>query len=105
MKVLERSLAQHPDDRVTFLALATFSCDAGDIGSALGFAEQLSRINPNDRDFAQLTDELRSRLKQWGSKSMAKIIGSFSAPGDMQIRQMRDCGLRGLLWEPPRPKT
>ena len=22
---------------------------------------------------------------------MAKIIGSFSAPGDMQIRQMRDC--------------
>jgi Flp pilus assembly protein TadD len=46
MKVLKGNLAQHPDDRETLLALATFSRDAGDIGSELGYAEQLSRINP-----------------------------------------------------------
>ena len=46
MKVLKGNLAQHPDDRETLLALATFSRDAGDIGSAPGYAEQLSRINP-----------------------------------------------------------
>ena len=64
MKALKDNLAQHPDDRETLLALATFSRDAGDLGSALGYAEQLARINPNDRELARLTEELRARAKQ-----------------------------------------
>ena len=64
MKVLKESLARHPDDRETMLALVTFSRDAGDIGAALEYAERLSRVTPNDRDLTRLTDDLRARLKQ-----------------------------------------
>jgi predicted CXXCH cytochrome family protein len=64
MKILKESLARHPDDRETLLALVTFSRDAGDIGAALEYAEQLARITPNDRDLTRLTDDLRSRLKR-----------------------------------------
>ena len=64
MKVLKENLARHPDDRETILALVTFSRDAGDIGAALEYAEQLSRLAPNDRDLTRLTDDLRARLKR-----------------------------------------
>jgi predicted CXXCH cytochrome family protein len=64
MKVLKGNLARHPDDRDTLLALVTFSRDVGDVATALQYAEQLSRIVPNDRNLARLTDELRARSKQ-----------------------------------------
>ena len=64
MKILKETLARHPDDRETLLALVTFNRDAGDLGAALEYAEQLSRITPNDRDLARLTDDLRGRLKR-----------------------------------------
>jgi predicted CXXCH cytochrome family protein len=63
-KVLKENLARHPGDRDTLLALVTFSRDAGDIGAALEYAEQLSRLAPNDRDLTRLTDDLRARLKK-----------------------------------------
>ena len=62
--VLKEALARHPDDRDTLLAVVTFSRDAGDIGTALAYAQQLSRLAPNDRDVTQLTNSLRARLKQ-----------------------------------------
>jgi len=58
--VLKENLARHADDRDTLLALVTFNRDAGKIGAALDYAEQLSRIVPNDHDIARLTDELRA---------------------------------------------
>jgi Flp pilus assembly protein TadD len=64
MKVLKENLAQHPDDRESLLALVTFNRDAGDIGAALEYAEQLSRITSNDHDLTRLTDDLRERLKR-----------------------------------------
>ena len=64
MKVLKENLARHPDDRETLLALVTFSRDAGEIGAALEYAEQLSRVTPNDRDLTRLTNDLRERLKR-----------------------------------------
>jgi tetratricopeptide (TPR) repeat protein len=64
MKVLKENLTRHPDDRDTLLALVTFSRDAGDVIAALGYAEQLSRITPNDRNLARITDDLRARVKQ-----------------------------------------
>jgi len=64
IKVLKENLARHPDDRDTLLALVTFSRDAGDANAALDYAEQLSRIAPNDRELARLIDDLRARVKQ-----------------------------------------
>lgn len=64
IKILKENLARHPDDRDTLLALVTFSRDAGDIGAALEYAEQLSRIAPNDRGLTRITDDLRARLKR-----------------------------------------
>ena len=45
MTVLKDSLARHPDDRDTLLALISFSRDAGEFGTALDYAEQLARVN------------------------------------------------------------
>jgi Flp pilus assembly protein TadD len=64
MKVLKESPARHPNDRDTLMALITFSRDAGDISSALEYAEQLSRTSPNDPDLARLSSDLRARLKR-----------------------------------------
>jgi predicted CXXCH cytochrome family protein len=63
IKVLKENLTRHPDDRDTLLALVTFSRDTGDIGTALEYAERLSRLAPNDRELTRLTDDLRARLK------------------------------------------
>jgi predicted CXXCH cytochrome family protein len=64
LNVLKENLARHPDDRDTLMALVTFNRDAGNIGAALDYAEQLSRMTPNNRDLTRLTDDLRVRLKQ-----------------------------------------
>jgi predicted CXXCH cytochrome family protein len=64
IKVLKESLARHPDDRDTLLALVTFNRDAGDIGVALEYAEQLTRLAPNDRELNRLVGDLRGRLKK-----------------------------------------
>jgi predicted CXXCH cytochrome family protein len=64
MNVLKENLARHSDDRDTLSALVTFARDAGDIGTALEYAEQLSRIAPHDPNLTRLTDDLRARLKR-----------------------------------------
>jgi tetratricopeptide (TPR) repeat protein len=64
VRVLKESLVRHPDDRDTLLALVTFNRDAGDIVSALQYAEQLNRLAPNDRDLANLIRDLQSRVKK-----------------------------------------
>jgi Flp pilus assembly protein TadD len=64
IKVLKENLSRHPDNRETLMALVTFSRDGGDIGAAIKYAEQLSRLNPNDRDLTRLTDSLRERSKR-----------------------------------------
>jgi len=82
MKVLRENLVRHPGDRDTLLSLATLSRDAGDIGTALQYAEQLKRTGvhfagkrSNDRDLARLTDDLRARLKQQRSTSISPHSG------------------------------
>jgi tetratricopeptide (TPR) repeat protein len=59
MAVLKESLARHPDDRDTLLALVTFSRDSGDVDAALEYTERLARIAPTDRDLAGLMEGLR----------------------------------------------
>ena len=60
MKVLKESVARHPDDRDSLLALVSFSRDAGDIGAALEYGEQLTRLAPDDRELKGLVEDLRS---------------------------------------------
>ena len=59
MSVLKESLARHPNDRDTLLALVNFSREAGDIAGALEHAEQAARIFPVDQGLARLIQELR----------------------------------------------
>ena len=64
INVLKVSLTRHPDDRDTLLALVTFNRDAGDIGTALEYAQELTRVAPNDRELTSLIEGLRARQKK-----------------------------------------
>jgi predicted CXXCH cytochrome family protein len=62
--VLKEGLARHPEDRGTLLALATFSRDAGNLASALEYAERLARLAPADPDVSKLVQGLRDLDKK-----------------------------------------
>ena len=64
MTALKESLARHPDDRDTLLALISFSREAGDPGTALEYAEQLARIAPTDQSISGLIEDLRRQVKK-----------------------------------------
>ena len=64
MTVLKDNLSRHPGDRDTFLALISFSREAGDFATALKYAEQLAAIEPTNQDLADLVQELRNQTKQ-----------------------------------------
>jgi predicted CXXCH cytochrome family protein len=60
--ILKQTLASHPADRDTLLALVTFSRAAGDAAGALGYAERLAAMAPNDQGLTALIQELRRQL-------------------------------------------
>jgi predicted CXXCH cytochrome family protein len=64
MAVLKEALNKHPGDRATLFALVSFSRMAGDAEAALGYAEQLAVIAPDDRSLAGLVVELRRAIKR-----------------------------------------
>jgi hypothetical protein len=55
-------LARHPGDRDTLSGLIAFSRAAGDLRSALLYAEKLATITPQDRNLATLIQQLRGAL-------------------------------------------
>jgi len=59
MTVLQRNLIGHPNDRDTLLALISFSRAAGDVKTALEYAERLNRVAPDDPEIKKLLDLLR----------------------------------------------
>src|SRR5262249_51775093 len=63
MAVLKESLARHPGDRDTLLALVSYSRDAGDFGTAVNYAEQLTRIAPGEPGLSTLIETLRRQVK------------------------------------------
>ena len=63
IEVLKDSLARHPNDRETLVAIITFSRDAGNAATALEYAERLARMSPDDRGIAALIESLRRQLK------------------------------------------
>jgi predicted CXXCH cytochrome family protein len=64
MTVLKEALKSHPGDRQILLALVSFSRTAGDASSALGYAEQLAVLTPDDRNLAALIRELRGQTSK-----------------------------------------
>jgi len=64
MRALKEILVRHPGDRDTLLALVSFSRDAGDVGAALGYAEQLARVAPGEPGLAGLIENLRRQIKE-----------------------------------------
>jgi Flp pilus assembly protein TadD len=64
LNALKDSVARHPDDRDTLLALISFSREAGDPGNALEYARQLARIAPGDPTIANLLEDLRRKVKE-----------------------------------------
>jgi hypothetical protein len=64
MSVLKEALERHPSDRDILVALINFERDAGDIASALSYAERLSLITPNDRSVSTLIQQLRDKKKR-----------------------------------------
>jgi predicted CXXCH cytochrome family protein len=59
MAALKENLAHHPTDRDTLLALISFSRDAGDVSTALDYAEQLLKIEPTNHEVRTLIEALR----------------------------------------------
>jgi tetratricopeptide (TPR) repeat protein len=68
MTVLKDGLAKHPDNRDILLALITFSRDAGDLASALEYAQQLARMMPDDQHLTNFVQDLWHQMKKSESK-------------------------------------
>jgi tetratricopeptide (TPR) repeat protein len=62
MSVLKESLARHPNDRDSLLALISFSREAGHTIGALRYAEQAARLFPDDQPLARLVKELQRQI-------------------------------------------
>jgi len=57
--ILTNALARHPDNREILTALVQISQQAGDLVSALRYAESLASLTPNDQDLQRYVEELR----------------------------------------------
>ncbi|WP_336491095.1 tetratricopeptide repeat protein, partial [Methylobacterium nigriterrae] len=60
--VLKDTLTRHPTDRATLSALIGFSRDAGDLASALEYAERLAQLAPGDPRPRVLVESLRRQI-------------------------------------------
>jgi predicted CXXCH cytochrome family protein len=63
---LKENLMRHPGDRDTLLALISFSRDAGDLSTALEYAEQLAQIEPTNPEITNLVETLRRQTNATG---------------------------------------
>jgi len=59
MTVLKQALKNHPGNPEILMALVSFSRTAGDVAGALGYAERLAVITPDDPNLTRLIQELR----------------------------------------------
>jgi Flp pilus assembly protein TadD len=60
---LKENLNKHPADRQSLQALITFNRDAGNIASALEYAQRLALLAPNDKRVADLIDALKRQME------------------------------------------
>lgn len=62
MDVLKHALDRTPGDRDVLLALVTFNRDAGNLASALSYAEMAARLTPIDPELSVLVGMLRAQI-------------------------------------------
>jgi predicted CXXCH cytochrome family protein len=62
IEVLEDSVARHPGDRESLMALINFARADGDPKTALRHAEQLAKIEPDNKPLAGLIQQLRGEI-------------------------------------------
>lgn len=62
MKVLKEALERHSNDRDVLSALVSFNRATGDAKAALGYAERLAIITPEDRNLGALIGEIKRQL-------------------------------------------
>jgi tetratricopeptide (TPR) repeat protein len=60
---LKENLNKHPDNRDSLLAIISFHRDAGNIASALEYAQRLAQLFPNDGRISSLIDALKRRME------------------------------------------
>jgi Flp pilus assembly protein TadD len=68
LKILNVNAVRHPGHRDTLSALIEINTQSGDFKAALGYAEQLSGVDPADSRLAGLIVELKRRATISGSK-------------------------------------
>ncbi|MGB9042906.1 MAG: tetratricopeptide repeat protein [Pseudolabrys sp.] len=61
--VLKDNVRKHPSDRDSLLALVAFNRDAGDLASALEYAQRLAQLAPDDRQISELIDSLKRQIE------------------------------------------
>ena len=90
MATLKDSLAHHPDDRDTLLAVPCFSRDAGDPTTALEYAERLARIAPATQTFPRSSKISISRLKRTGAAVILEHMAASARPSP-DVKANPDC--------------
>ena len=63
LKTLADALARHPDNREILTALIQINEQAGDLASALRYAERLAALAPEDQDVQRFVEDLRREAK------------------------------------------
>ena len=66
--VLKDNLKRHPHDRDTLLALINFARTNGDTAAALGYAQQLAELEPDNQDLSALIQSLKDEVSKQGSE-------------------------------------
>jgi Tfp pilus assembly protein PilF len=66
IQALKENLARHPHDRDTLSALISFNREAGDVASALTYAEQLAQAEPDNTELKSLIETLRREAAKPG---------------------------------------
>jgi Flp pilus assembly protein TadD len=61
--ILQQNLKKHPDHRNSLVALITFNRDAGNVASALEYAQQLAQLAPDDKGIAELVEALKRQIE------------------------------------------
>jgi Flp pilus assembly protein TadD len=74
LALLKKTLAKHPNDRDTLMALMSFSRDAGDAHNALAYATRLEQISP-DPELTRMIEELRRQATNPNTKPNASSAG------------------------------
>jgi predicted CXXCH cytochrome family protein len=62
ISILKSALVRHPSDRDILLALVSFNRDAGDLKTAIEYAQRLVKLSSGNGEVAALLDELRREM-------------------------------------------